>query len=537
MNRPWVEKYDYWIHEAYRENFSLVTDILHWTTKFSPDKVAVDYQEVELKYRDLWRQARGFATALRSRGVQKGDHVGIMLPNSPEFAVAFYGVLYAGAVVVPFNPTYTPREIEWLLDYSQVSTLIVFTPLVEKLTEKTKARLKSIIFVNPPGMSASGDKIEFHSLIQEGCKAPFSKVQMDVEEPAVIIYTGGTTGRPKGAVLKHRTLYAGTFVFAMWFKGLVDEVPVEERRMLCLPPFFHIWGMGACLTTAIMQRMTLVIMPRYSKSGLLGYLEKHKITIFPAPPVVLNDLLKDPHVDEYRLNERILLIQFGSAPSSPELSKKMLDLGISFIEGYGLTEASVTHLQPVFGHKKPGSIGLPVPNVNVKVVDLETGEKEVDVGEPGELCVSGPQVTDAYWSAPEETALTIRDGWLYTGDVVRMDEDGYFYVIDRKKEMIIHKGFNVYPQEVDNVIMAHPKVLESCTIGIPDERTGEKVKSYVVPLPGQQVTVEEVIEHCQKYLAPYKVPEIVEFRSALPKSAMGKILRKEVKAMGFKGAS
>ncbi len=535
MEKPWVERYDYWIQERYRENYGLVTDILDWAAKFSPDKVAIDYQGSETKYRDLWQQARSLATALRMNGVQKGDHVGIMLPNSPEFAVAFYAILYAGAVVVPFNPTYTSREIEWLVDYSRVSTIIVFAPLVEKLTEKAKSGLKSLILVNPPGMSGNGS--EFHALVRKGAEEPFSKVQMGEEEPAVIIYTGGTTGRPKGAILKHRTLYAGTFVFAMWFKGLVDEVPVEERRMLCLPPFFHIWGMGACLTTAMMQRMTLVIMPKYSKSGLLDYLDRHKITIFPAPPVVLNDLLKDPHVDEYRLNERILLIQFGSAPSSPELSKKMLDLGISFIEGYGLTEAAVTHLQPVFGRKKPGSIGLPVPNVDVKIVDLETGTKEVPVGEPGELCVSGPQVTDAYWNAPDETELAIRDGWLYTGDIVRMDEDGYFYVIDRKKDMIIHKGFNVYPQEVDNVIMAHPKVLESCTVGIPDERVGERVKSYVVPLPGRSLTVEEVLEHCRKFLAPYKVPEIVEFRSALPKSAMGKILRKEVKAMALKDAS
>jgi len=352
-------------------------------------------------------------------------------------------------------------------------------------------------------------------------------VDVSPSDLAVLQYTGGTTGVPKGAMLSHRALVANVHQSSAW-----HTLALEGDRILAVMPFFHVYGLTVVMNLAVLRGMTMVLIPRPELRHIFMAIEKHRPRFFPGAPRIYILLNESKDLARYDLTS-IEAFLSGSAPLPVEVMRRFEELtgGGKVMEGYGLTEAApVTHSNPREGARKPGSVGIPVPDVDCKIVDLETGTREVDQGESGELCIRGPNIMDGYWRQPDETALVLRDGWLHTGDIVRMDEDGYFFVVDRIKEMIIVSGFKVYPREVDEVLYAHPAVLEAAAVGVPHPSKGEVVKAFVVLRPGMRATAQELMDHCRANLAPYKVPVDITFRSELPKTLIGKVLRRQLAA-------
>jgi long-chain acyl-CoA synthetase len=352
-------------------------------------------------------------------------------------------------------------------------------------------------------------------------------VDINISEPAVLQYTGGTTGLSKGATLSHKNIVANAVQVSLWASELM---PPDEQIYLIVIPIFHSYGMTCGMNCGIFTGAKMVLIPRFNIDDLLNAFMTHDITYFPGVPTLFTAILNSPNVAEARL-DRVALFNSGSAPLPIETINGISALGISMTEGYGLSEASpVTHSTPILGIRKPGSIGIPFPDTDAKIVDADDWEKELAPGKEGELIIKGPQVMLGYWNKPQETENQLKNGWLLTGDIARMDEDGYFYIVDRKKDLIIAGGLNIYPREVDEVLYQHPKVMEAAVIGIPHEYRGETVKAFIVLRPGETATAEEITDFCKKKLAPYKVPKIIEFRPELPKTAVGKILRKELRA-------
>jgi long-chain acyl-CoA synthetase len=347
------------------------------------------------------------------------------------------------------------------------------------------------------------------------------------EDLAALQYTGGTTGLPKGVMLTHRNLLANVLQCVMWAREFTER---GKDVYLSVIPFFHSYGQTVAMNTAIANGAAMILIPQFEINMLLQAIQKYQPNFFPGVPTLYVAILNHPEALAYGV-DRIKLCNSGSAPLPIEVHHKFSEIsGGLFCEGYGLSEASpVTHSNPIMGLKKVGSIGIPFPDTDAKIVDVDTGTEELGVNEAGELIIKGPQVMKGYWEKPEETAITLKDGWLYTGDIGTMDEDGYFYIVDRKKDMIIAGGFNIYPREVDEVLYEHPKVAEAVAVGIPDEYRGETVKAYVVLKPGQEATEEEIIAFCRERLASYKAPRVVEFRAELPKTMVGKVLRRELR--------
>src|SRR5581483_7112888 len=370
--------------------------------------------------------------------------------------------------------------------------------------------------------------LSFSKLIADVSEPDLPRVEINAaEDVAVLQYTGGTTGTPKGAMLTHRNLFSNTVQAYLWGKGLSQ--PGNERYLMVIP-YFHIYGQTVGILLGTWQGAMQIQIPKFDVNLLLEAIRTYQPTFFPSVPTLFISMINHPEAKNAGL-EKVRRYNSGSAPLPVEVIEKFEKMtGLMLYEGYGLTEASpTTHSTPTLAMRKPGSIGLPFISTECKIVDLETGERELPVGEEGELCVRGPQVMKGYWNKPEETAQTLRDGWLYTGDIARMDEDGYFYIVQRKKDMLIVNGFNVYPNEVEEVLFTHPAVLEAAVIGTPDEYRGEVVKAFVVLKPGLQATAEELMEHCKTRLAKYKWPAVIEFAASLPKSAVGKVLRRELR--------
>jgi len=364
---------------------------------------------------------------------------------------------------------------------------------------------------------------DYAELLERGKRQPPPSVRVDLDEVALLQYTGGTTGLSKGAMLTHRNLVADVLQCVIWN---CDAVRGQER-MFAVLPFFHVYGMTVAMNEAIQLCATIVMLPRFNVDDALEAINLYQPTRFPGVPTMYMAIMNHPEVNKYNISS-IRVCSSGSAPMPIEAQRRFEELtGAKVSEGYGLTEASpVTHANPFNGKRKIGSIGLPRPDVDAKIVDLETGEKDLPPGEVGELCIRGPQVMKGYWNRPEETRKTLRDGWLYTGDIGRMDEEGYFYIVDRKKDMIICSGYNVYPREIEEVLYQHPKIEEVCIVGVPDPYRGETVKAFVILKEKEQAVPEEIIEYCQRNMAKYKAPTLVEFRKELPKSHVGKVLRK-----------
>ncbi len=559
MDRPWFKSYDARVPHTLDYPAVTLDHFLDESARKFPYNTATNFVLSylaggrftvggTLTYRKLNELADRFANALFELGVRKGDRVALMLPNSPHFVIAFFGAMKIGAIVVNNNPTYTPRELKYQLADAGAETIVLlnlFWPRLREIQAETSIRRTIVAHIFDtlgfPSRALVRAKQRREPDWVEVPKAPgifffqdllaqspptLPKVERSPADTALFQYTGGTTGLPKAAMLTHHNLVANTIQVASW---MPDAHPGQEKLMAAIP-FFHVYGMTVAMIYAVYMGAELVIVPNPRPiDNVMTVIQKERCTIFPGVPAMYIGIINHPRVREYDLKSVKACIS-GSAPLPMEVQEAFGRLtGGRLVEGYGLTEAApVTHCNPINGLRKAGSIGIPLPDVDAKLIDLETGaDLPLGSAQEGELLVRGPQVMQGYWNRPAETAETIdSDGWLHTGDICKADADGYFYVVDRKKDMIITSGYKVLPREVEEVLFMHPKVLEAVAAGVPDPYRGETVKAYIVPKDGQQLTADEIIEFCRQHLAPYKVPRQIEFRTELPKTLVGKVLRR-----------
>lgn len=543
MERPWLSFYEKEVpqHIDY-QSVDLYQFLKDSASKF-PENTAMIFFGKKTSYKQLLKYVDSMATALKKLGIEKGSRVSISLPNSPQFIISFYSVLKLGAIVVQTNPLYVERELEHILNDSEAETIITLDLLYQRVKRVRASKVKNVIITSVKDFLPSflsllypiktrleghAPKVEwenverFTNLIKT--KPAEWKTEIDPKEDiALLQYTGGTTGTPKSAALTHLNLVVNTVQTVSW----LTDLKRGEERILAAIPFFHVYGMTTCMNLAIHTGATLILVPKFDVKQILKLVQKYKPTIFPGVPTIYLAINSHPKARKYNLSSIRACI--SGAASLPVKVKEDFEklTGAKLVEGYGLSEAApVTHCNPLYGHSKPGSIGIPFPDTDAGVVDLVKGEEELKPGEIGELVIKGPQVMKGYWNLPEETNSALRGGWLYTGDIAKMDEDGYFYIVDRKKELIIVSGFNVYPREVEEVLYRHPKVSEVAVIGIPSEKRGETVKAFIVLKEGEMVSENEIKEFCKKELAKYKLPESVEFRDSFPKSLVGKVLKR-----------
>ncbi len=539
--KPWLKHYDFWVPAELNLPRQPLYQILQIASSSFRDKPATGFLGAFLTFGEVKSQVDRLATSLARLGIVKGDRVGIMLPNCPQYLISFFAIVRLGAIVTNINPIYTPREVEMVAKDSGVKAVIVLdlmAPVV--LGVKANTQIENVIVTSLQEYSAKPETapqapagtLSFSGLIQETA-VDLPRVAITPEEDvAVLQYTGGTTGVPKGAMLTHFNLYANVIQSYVWGRELAQR---GDERYLMVIPYFHIYGQTVGMLLGTWNGAMQIPVPKFDPDALIQAIKTYKPTFFPGVPTLYISMLNHPEIKTCGL-EYVRRFNSGSAPLPVEVIEQFEQLsGAMLYEGYGLTETSpTTHSTPTLARRKPGSIGLTYPSTEAKIVDLETGLEEVPLGAEGELCIRGPQVMKGYWNRPDETSIALRDGWLYTGDVARMDEDGYFYIVQRKKDMIIVSGFNVYPNEVEDVLFTHPAVLEAVVIGVPDKYRGESVKAFVVVKPGASATVDELTEFCKTNLAKYKVPSVIEIVTGLPKSAVGKVLRRELREMEAK---
>jgi long-chain acyl-CoA synthetase len=464
---------------------------------------------------------------LIASGIKKGERVGILLPNSPAFVISFLGILKAGGVVMALNPAYRPAEVEPHAKEAGIRVLIptgAAYPAVSQL--KASTEFITMVVVDPVTSPLTPGDSTWEAMLEAHGAGEAVAVKVNPDDPAVFQYSGGTTGTPKCAIGLHRNLVANVYQFDQW---LVNTEPGKETVLVAIP-IYHVYGMVLGMNLAVKMRARMVLIPDAKKlDELLKSVEQYQTTVFPGVPSLYAAINHYPAVlaGEYDLSSIKACIS-GSATLPIKVKEEFEALTQGrLVEGYGLSEApTATHCNPIMGENRAGSIGLPLPNVDCKVVDLETGRREVGVGEIGELIIKGPQVMAGYHQRPEETAQTLRDGWLFTGDVVRMDQDGYFYLVDRKKDVIKVGGFQVWPNEIESVLLQHPKVKEAAVAGVVDEHGNEAAKAWIVLQPGESVSPEELQSFCSQYLTRYKVPRSIAFRETLPRTMVGKVLRR-----------
>lgn len=556
-NKPWLAHYDKGVPQTIEFPKAPLFDFLEESARKYPERACTIFKGAVITYRDMNAITDHIGAALVDMGVKKGDRLGIFMPNTPQFVMAYYGILKAGGVVVATNPLYTAPEIEHQASDAGIEVMFVMTNFYNTIKKaQPKTKIKKLIVTNlketlPPLMrllftlareKKGGFRIErglkdgdvwFQDVLAKYKNAPRPTLEINPDDTALFQYSGGTTGVSKAAVAMHRNVVANTLQLRAWF------VNMEEGREIFLMgiPLFHVYGMVAGMSLSMAAGATMVMIPNVRDlKDVMDNISKYKCTIFPGVPALYNGINNHPDVKAGKYNlTSIKACISGSAPLLRETKEEFEKLtGGKVFEGYGLSEAPTgTHCNPLLGENKVGSIGMPLPEMECRVVSLDDGETDLPQGEIGELLLQGPQVMKGYHNMPTETANSLRkdkDGkiWLYTGDIVRMDEDGYFYIVDRKKELIKPGGFQVWPREVEDVIGAHPKVLEVGVGGIPDPQRGETVKAWIVMKPGETLTEAELKAFCKERLAPYKVPTHYEFRSELPKTTVGKILRREL---------
>ncbi|MGB4125256.1 MAG: long-chain fatty acid--CoA ligase [Dethiobacteria bacterium] len=530
--RLWLENYPVRWNLEYPK-ISLYEHIKQ-TTAESGDLIALVFMGNEITYQKMQENIDRIAAALTDLGVKKGDRVALMLPNCPEYVYTYYACMKLGAIVVQMNPLYMPDEVEFIIKDSGAKYFVGVDAAIESFQQaRKKVDLEQVIIVRLFWTEVEGENLWYDELLQNyPPESPEAEIDPQ-EDVAVFQYTGGTTGLPRACMLTHYNLVANVTQIKEWLKEWVDKVFAEKGRQhfgIGILPLFHSYGMTCVMNTGLSLPSAQVLIPQFNADALLQAIVQYRPALFPAVPTIYIAVANHPQLADYQIHGIVEICNSGAAPMPVDVMARFeRDTGSKMLEGYGLSEASpVTHCNPLFGVRKPGSVGLPYPDTDCKIVDLVDGVTEMPVGEEGELLIKGPQVMKGYWNRPEETAETLRDGWLYTGDIAKMDEEGYFYIVDRKKDLVITGGYNVYPREVDEVLFEHPKIAEAVTAGIPDDYYGEVLKAYVVLKEGEEATAEEIIEFCSQKLARYKLPRQVEFRSELPKSAIGKILRREL---------
>jgi long-chain acyl-CoA synthetase len=548
--RPWLKQYDKGVPTTIDYPAVPLFFFLEDAAKKHPETPCTIFHGARVTYKEMNEITDRLAAGLVELGVKKGDRVGIFMPNTPQFVMAYFAILKAGGVVVATNPLYSAREIEHQANDSGIEIILVMSNFYNTIKAvQPSTRIRKVIVTNikealPPVLSflfgltkekKGGFRIDLQpgdvwmkDLIERHKAADRPKLDIGPDDIALFQYSGGTTGISKGAVALHRNLVANTLMIRSWMTNCEDG---KEVTLMAIP-LFHVYGMvaGMCFSMRAAASMVMIPNPRDLKD-VLDNLQKHKATIYPGVPAMYNGLNNHPDVKakKYDLSSIKACIS-GSAPLMRETKDKFEALtGGKLVEGYGLSETpTATHCNPLFGKNPPGSIGLPLPDVDCRVISLDDEVTVMPVGEIGELVVKSPNVMKGYHNMPTETANSLRDGWLYTGDIARMDEEGFFYIVDRKKELIKPGGYQVWPREVEEVIAANPKVLEVGVAGIPDPYRGETVKAWVVLKPGETASEDEIKDWCKDKLAKFKVPTHVEFRDELPKTTVGKILRREL---------
>ena len=543
--RPWIRFYEAGVAASLIYPDLTLGGVLAETARKFPDHTAVLFYGKRITFSELNRMVNRFANALLASGVRKGDRVALMLPNIPQMVIGYYGAVRTGAIAVATNPLYHEHELEVQLKDSGSETLValdMFYPVISRVLPKTGVKrlilcgikdylpfplnllypIKARIDKQWVPVKRKAPIFDFRAMVDAAPETPPAD-DVSPSDTAILQYTGGTTGVPKGAVLTHRNLVANAAQNRAWLT-LRHE---GEERILAAIPFFHVYGMTTAMNLAVLIGGELILIPKFHVKEVLESIKKHRPTIFPGIQAMYLAIENYPRIDRYDLTSINAAIS-GAGPLMHEVQEKFERLTKSrIVEGYGLSEASpVTHANPVFGRRKVGAIGLPLPDTDAKIVDIETGTRELPVGEAGELVVKGPQVMKEYWNNPEETARALRGGWLHTGDIAVRDEEGYFTIVDRIKDMIKTVGENVYPREIEEVLYSHPKIKEAVVVGIPEEFKGEMIKAYVMLKEGQTATAEELIAFCRERLSKFKVPKAVEFRDQLPKTLVGKVLRR-----------
>ncbi len=545
MHRPWLSHYEEGVPHTLAIPNRTMAEVFAEAVRDFPQNAAMIYYGRRIAYRTLGALVHRCAAALAHLGVKQGDRVAIILPNVPQYPIVHFAIMQLGAIAVPTNPLYVERELEYQLNNSDAEVAIALDLLYSRLEAVRKnTALREVVYTSardylpvplrwfyPINAKRSGKWIEIpaqahtHDLLKllKNNLPASPQVAISPEEIAILLYTGGTTGISKGAVLTHRNLVANLAQVRAWF----TQCRPGQEVILGALPFFHSYGMTSCLHMSVYLGSSVVLIPRFEVELVLKSLQKYKVTLFSGVPTMYVAVNNSSAIHKYNLGHVRACMSGGAAlPLSVAKQFEANAKGARLVEGYGLSETSpVTHCNPILGLRKEGAIGLPMPNTDAIILDPETHEP-VRPNEVGELALRGPQVMQGYWKMEDETRRVFHNGWMLTGDMAKMDDEGYFYIVDRKKDMIIAGGFNIYPREIEEVLYQHPKVLEAAVIGVQDSYRGETVKAFVVLREGQGATEEEIIAYCQQQLARFKAPKLVEFRKELPKSLIGKVLRR-----------
>jgi len=543
-SRPWLASYDSEVPHSIPYGTDLIHGMLEKAARAYPERTALVFEGFRMTYRRLWESVQQCARALGGLGVGAGDRVALYLPNCPHYIIAYYAVVSIGGIVVPTNPLYNEKELAFQIKDSGATTLFTLDVLYPRVKQVMAAgqvarvivggiedflpALKKLIYpilrkkeTGKSALAGNEHVYSFHRLMQQS-QPPARPADAGCDAVAVLQYTGGTTGVAKGAMLTHKNIVVNTMQARHYY------YVIREGREIFISvlPFFHSYGMAVAMNLPLAIGATLIIMPRFVAKDVLKAIQQYRATILPGIPSIYSVLNAYKEIHSFDIASISYCIS-GAAPLPVSVLEAFERLtGGIILEGYGLSEASpITHCNPARGARKVGSIGLPVPDTDCKIVDIETG-RDVPAGELGELCIRGPQVMRGYWQNPSETQQMLRDGWLFTGDVARMDAEGYFYIVERKKDMIISEGFNVYPREIEEFLLQHPCVADASVIGMPDQLRGEKVIAYVMLKAGETAAPEEIIKYCRDNLAKYKVPRKVIFKDQIPTNIAGKKLRR-----------
>ena len=539
--KPWLNFYDNETPISIDYPHYPIYELLERSAERHPDNILSIFYGNTLTYKQIKEFSDSLAHSLVKMGLTKDDRVALLLPNFPGYIISYYGILKAGCTVVPLNPLYTESELHYQVSDSNAKLIITIPQFAKKalnISESLKLRKPIVSYISDflpfPLKLVMKLKEErqlrgikrrvgnLKGLIRQ--KVSFTPVKSDPDSLAVLIYSGGTTGTAKGIMLSHFAVVANVHQISSWGHLKPDD------RILAVLPMFHGYGMNVCMNSSIFNGMSIILMPRFNAKEMAKNIQKYKPTMTAVVPTILTALSSLPDIENYDFTS-LKAVWVGAAPLTKKIKENFENKArCRVIEGYGLTEAVTAIMaNPYFGKQKVGSIGLPFPDVDAKIVSLEDGKTELKPNQNGEIILKTPTMMLGYLNKKKETEETIKNGWLYTGDIGYMDKDGYFYITDRKKDLIIVGGFNVFPSEIDEVLYMHPKVKEGITVGIPDDYKGEKIKVYIVLKEGETATEDEFKEFFRKHLVPYKVPSEIEFRDSLPKSAIGKILRKKLR--------
>ncbi len=532
MDRIWYRWYDKDVPHSIDYPKVPLKDKFNRNAEAHPERPYLIIGDTTITYRQSNQMARRLANGLLGLGVKKGDRVALMSPNLPQYVIGLEACYKIGAIIVPTNPLATVKEITHQFKDSGAETVVAWAGIAEKPIEAMRSGATSVrrVIVFGPGdvkaLANGSDVIDYDALL---ASSPESEPDISVtsDDIAMLQYTGGTTGVSKGCMLSNYNVLSIAYQDYHWFLPALKNV--EYVKTLCCMPLYHIYGFNTNINMNKVFGGCSILVTSPTVDNILDAINRHEPNYYSAVPAMIFGLNQHPDTPKSKIRSIKGMI-CGSSPLAVEVMKRFEELsGATITEGYGLSETSNVLTCTPFGKRKPGSVGLPWPDVDIKIVDIETGTKEMPLGQAGELIAKSPTIMSGYWNNPAETAIALKDGWLYTGDIAYMDDDGFIFIVDRKKDMILCSGFNVYPREIDEILYAHPKVLQVCTVGVPDPKRGETVKVFIVPKKDVSVTEQEIIDFCAERLSAYKVPKFVEFIDTLPLTAVGKPMRNELR--------